>query len=317
MPKVYIVILNYKRWQDVMDCLNSVFRSVYKNFAVVVVDNDSQNNSLQHLMDWIDKDADSETEPGRLAKYKYFDSNDLDDSIDFDSLGRLIFIQNKANEGFAKGNNLVLRLLLKNDAYIWLLNPDMVVKEDTLSELVKFAGNHPFNSIIGCVIKSYFDQDKTIFYGGAEINFNSATISVIKNESKTARMDYVCGGSLFSHTKHFKDIGLLPEEYFLFWEEADWCYQAGKKGYNMLACPTAICYDKISTTIGKGFFADYYYTRNGLLFLEKHKGHKIRTALVFAVLRFFGRIAIGKWGKAKGVIKGALAFLKRNKHESK
>ena len=43
MAKVYIVILNYKRWQDVMDCLNSVFRSRYKNFAVVVVDRDVGN----------------------------------------------------------------------------------------------------------------------------------------------------------------------------------------------------------------------------------------------------------------------------------
>lgn len=317
MAKVYIVILNYKRWQDVRDCLNSVFRSRYKNFAVVVVDNDSQNRSLQYLMDWIDGNADSRGELEHPVKYKYFDSRDLNDSIDFDSLGQLIFVQNKANEGFAKGNNLVLQFLLKNDAYIWLLNPDMVVKEDTLDELVRYAINQPFKSIIGCVIKSYSDQDKTLLFGGAEINFNSATISVIKNENKITRMDYVCGGSLFSHTKHFKDIGLLPEEYFLFWEEADWCYQARKKGYNMLACPTAICYDKISTSIGKGFLADYYYTRNGLLFLEKHKGYKIRTALVFAILRFFGRIALGKWGKAKGVMKGALAFLKRNKYESK
>ena len=316
MGKVYIVILNYKRWQDVKDCLNSVFRSRYINFAVVVVDNDSQNNSLQFLMEWIDGIADSDRVPEHPVTYKYLDRSDLNDSIDFDSLGQLIFVQNNANEGFAKGNNLVLQFLLKNDAYIWLLNPDMVVREDTLSELVGFAVNQPFNSIIGCVIKSYVDKDKILSYGGAEINFNSATISVIENENELSRMDYVCGGSLFSHTKHFKDIGLLPEEYFLFWEEADWCYQAEKKGYNMLACPTAVCYDKISTSIGKGFLADYYYTRNGLLFLEKHKGYKIRTALVFAVMRFLGRIAVGKWGKAKGVLKGTLAFLKRNKYES-
>ncbi len=44
-------------------------------------------------------------------------------------------------------------LLLHTDAYVWLLNPDMVVEEKTLSALVDFAGSHPFKSITGCVVK--------------------------------------------------------------------------------------------------------------------------------------------------------------------
>lgn len=316
MARVYILILNYKRWQDVIDCLNSVLRLQYKNFTVIVVDNDSQNNSLQFLMDWADGNAVSGTKPGNPIKYKYFHSSELSNSIDLNLHGQLIFIQNKTNEGFAKGNNLVLKYLLKADAYVWLLNPDMVVKENTLGELIGFVSQQPFNSITGCVIRSYWQQEKMLAYGGAKINFNSATISVIKKESEMSKMDYICGGSLFTHTKHFKDIGLLPEDYFLFWEEADWCYQARMKGYKLLFCPSAVCYDKISTSIGKGFLADYYYTRNGLLFLAKYKRERIGIALVFSILRFVARIITGRWNKATGVLKGTIAFLKRSKHES-
>ena len=57
MPPVYIIILNYKKWQDTMECLESVFHSSYKDFSVIVIDNDSQNNSLEHLMQWADKNA--------------------------------------------------------------------------------------------------------------------------------------------------------------------------------------------------------------------------------------------------------------------
>jgi len=193
----------------------------------------------------------------------------------------------------------------------------MVVTESTLGDLVGFADQQAFDAVTGCVIRSYLEQNKILFYGGAKINFNSATISVIKNEKEVGGMDYVCGGSLFSHTKHFKDVGLLPEDYFLFWEEADWCYQAALRGYKMLVCPTAVCYDKIGTSIGRGFLADFYYTRNGLLFLKKYKKQKITMALLFVILRFSVRIVTGKWTKANGVLKGTLAFLKINKYDSK
>ena len=84
-------------------------------------------------------------------------------------------------------------------------------------------------------------------------------------------MDYISGGSLFTHINSFNDLGLLPEEYFLYWEETDWCYRAKKKGYELRLCEKAVCYDKVSSSIGKSFLADYYYTRNGLFFLSKFK----------------------------------------------
>jgi len=315
MHKVYIVILNYKRWQDVIECLDSVFRSEYKNFTVIVVDNDSQNNSLEFLKAWANGDAVSDRKIDTPIQYKYYHCKEMDASTDFHS-SKLFFIQNGTNAGFAAGNNLVLQFLLKNDAYIWLLNPDIVVKEDTLYELVKFAIHQPSISITGSVVKSFLHQDEIFLFGGAKINFNSATVSLIKNEDEIPQMDFVYGASLFAHTKHFKEIGLLPEDYFLFWEEADWCYQAKKKGYKLLVCKTAICYDKFSTSIGKGFLADFYYTRNGLLFLAKYKKEKIATAIVFAILRFIKRIITGKWSKARGVFEGILAFLRRNKYEN-
>ena len=316
MLKVYIVILNYKRWQDVMECLDSVFRSAYKNFTVIVVDNNSQNNSLEYLKDWANGDPILERKIEKPIRYKYFHSNEMDASTNFDSPEQLFFIQNEANVGFAAGNNLVLKFLLKSDAYVWLLNPDIIIKENTLHELIEFVAQEPFKSITGTVVKSFLHQDEIFLFGGAKINFNSATVSLIKSQDKVSQMDFIYGGSLFAHTRHFKEIGLLPEDYFLFWEEADWCYQARKKGYKLLVCKTAICYDKISTSIGKGFLADFYYTRNGLLFLAKYKKDKIGTATVFAILRFMQRIVTGRWGRAKGIFKGITAFLRRNKYES-
>ena len=68
-------------------------------------------------------------------------------------------------------------------------------------------------------------------YGGGKINFNSGTITMLKTKDQVAEMDFVSGGSLFTHAANYKTLGLLPEDYFLYWEETDWCYRAKTNGY--------------------------------------------------------------------------------------
>jgi GT2 family glycosyltransferase len=325
MSRVYVIILNYKNWKDAAECLETLFRSHYNNFTVIVIDNDSQNDSLEHLFVWADNNTLFSKRLSHFSKdiltkpisYKYFTGDAFTSEIKPVDLPPLVFIQNSKNKGFAGGINPVLSMLAKEDAYVWLLNPDMVVEETTLSDLETFATNHPNESIIGSVIKYYSSPAKIHLYAGGKINFNSATITMLKNKKELAQIDYVSGSSLFTHAKNFHRIGLLPEEYFLYWEETDWCYSAKMKGYNLRLCEKAVCYDKVSTSIGKSFLADYYYTRNGLQFLSKFKKRRIRIALFFTLLRFTKKILYLQPSRAKGVYQGMLSFLNNTIYESK
>ncbi|HUS01353.1 MAG TPA: glycosyltransferase family 2 protein [Chitinophagaceae bacterium] len=310
MRRVYIIILNYKKWKDAQECIESVFRSSYTNYSVIVIDNYSENESLEHLMNGVAHGALS-------IPYKYFHIKEFIDNVDIAVLPNLVFIQNDSNKGFAGGINIVLKKLLNEDAYIWLLNPDMVVAETTLSALACFAEKNSSRSIIGSVIKYHDAPEKVHLYAGGRINFNSATVQLIDRESDIGKLDYISGGSLFTGTHSFNDIGLLPDNYFLYWEETDWCYRAKKAGYKLCVCETAICYDKVSTTIGKSFLADYYYTRNGLLFLSKYKKSKVPVALFFVILRCIKRVMTGEFKRAWGVYKGMVSFLKKEKNENK
>jgi hypothetical protein len=304
-PKVYIIVLNYRNWEDVKECLGSLFRSIYPNYSIIVVDNFSGNRSLEQLMDWADQQS---------IRFRYFDRQEWTGATAIpDTLPRLSFVQNDSNEGFASGNNLAIRQLLSADTYIWLLNPDMVVKENTLGELVGFAGAHPFKSIVGAVVRYYRQPDKVHVYGGGSVNFRSATVRLATIQKDIPSIGYISGGSLFAHSAHFREIGLLPEDYFLYWEETDWCYQAARQGYSMLVCPTAVCFDKISTTIGKSFLADFYYTRNGLFFVRKMTGSLRPSVYVFVFFRLLKRLVSGRWRRAGGVIKGTLAFIKEKR----
>jgi hypothetical protein len=308
MIPVYIIIVNYKRWQDTQECLESIFRSSYKDFSVIVIDNDSQNESLKHLMRW----AENST-----RHYIFSRKEDITGSTIPASFPQLTLIQNNINAGFAGGINLALRFLQNQDAYVWLLNPDMVVEENTLDELVRFTVLQSSDCIVGAEIRSFQGNRKLLFYGGGKINFFSATIREADKPGDISQLDYISGGCLFTHAANFKKYGLLPEEYFLYWEETDWCYRAKKNGCRLIVCPMAICYDKISTVIGKSFMADYYYTRNGLLFIIKY-GNKNRPVVLFFVgLRFLKRVVTGRWGRARGVFKGAMDFLKLRHDECK
>ena len=318
MLPVYIIILNYKKWQDTQECLESVFQSTYKNFSAIVIDNDSQNGSLEHLIQWAENRTGNDG-PGTAGQFNhtFLRGEDIAGSFGPGSFSRLTFIQNNSNAGFAGGINIALRTLQDLDAYVWLLNPDMVVTENTLAELADFATRQPLNAITGAVIKSYSGNRGLLFYGGFKVNFLSATVSMIKDITSFHRLDYISGGCLFTHTSNWKKVGLLPEEYFLYWEETDWCYRARQSGCSLSVCTTAICYDKISTVIGKSFVANYYYSRNGLLFISKFRREHIPVVLFFLGIRFLKRIVTGRWARAKGIYSGTRDFFKMKPYEVK
>lgn len=314
MPPVYIIIVNYKRWEDTIDCLESVFRSSYTKFKIVVVDNDSRNDSIEHLKKWIEANT-SRFDPAFDAVH--FHRKDIDAFTDPSPFCKLTLIQNDVNDGFAAGNNVVLRLLINEDAYFWLLNPDMVIKEDTLGELVRFSGDQPREAIIGGQVRALSGNQELLYYGGGKLNYMSATTTMVTKTSLIPRLDYISGGCLFAHTSNLKRTGLLPEMYFVYWEDSDWCHWARKNGSTFPVCTTAICYDKISTAIGRGFMADYYYARNGLLFTWHYQRKKLPFVVFFNGIRFLKRLLTGRGKRAKGILRGTMDFFKVKRHETK
>jgi GT2 family glycosyltransferase len=313
MPtKVYIIILNYLQWQDTRDCLESVLKSSYTDYSILIIDNNSGNNSLEHLIEWAANQS-SDTLPliEKQTVYPVSAIEMLNTTGNLADLPRLAFIQNKKNEGFAAGNNLALRFLASRDAYTWLLNPDMIIEQYTLAELVNFADRQTNYPVIGAEVRAYTGNQDLLFYGGGTINFLSGTVHMAKSNKAIERLDYISGGCLFTHASNFKKLGLLPEEYFLYWEETDWCFRAKQQGVRLLVCRSAVCYDKISTVIGKGFLADYYYSRNGLLFISKFRKKNIPVALFSMKMRWFKRIIAGQGNRARGVWKGTIDFLKK------
>ncbi len=293
--KAFIIILNYNTWPDTVGCLESVFKTNYENYEVVVVDNKSENDSVEKLREWQAKKNN-----------------------------RFTLLTSDKNMGFAGGNNLGLKFALeKNDfEYVWLLNNDTVVAEDALSALVERAkqlksfGKKP--GILGGKVLMYGEKERIQSFGG-RYNKWLATVrqaGSLKREDavreQDLKVDYVNGAAMFVTKEYLKDVGLMDERYFLYFEELDWTLAGKKKGFETAVCSECRVYHKHGKTLGSGLtalkrseLADYYGIRNRIVFTRKHYPEALFTVYLGLVGVFLKRLLIGKAGVFIQAVRGA------------
>jgi len=207
------------------------------------------------------------------------------------------------NLGFAGANNIALKWILKErpGSFVFLLNPDMIVEPDTISRFVELVGPDKGN-VYGCRVNDYDAPGNTLFFGGGILNPYTGNASYVKDMKKIVDIDYICGGSFFTCVDNFEVVGLLPEEYFLYWEEVDWCTHAKSLGIRLKVCTTALCYDKVSTSIGQGYLSEYYYTCSSLKYFRKYRPEQIKYILASNLLRMLHRALRLRFAKVKAIM---------------
>jgi len=297
MTKIYIIILNYNGWKDTLECLESVLKNDYSNYQIIVVDNNSPNGSMDFIIDW----AEGRQEPVfadnsqlkhfsqpfeiKPLPYVYYTNEEAggreNKTIESSDKNPLIFIQAGENRGFAAGNNLGIKYALaRNDFdYIWLLNNDTVIEKDALSRLVTFAHKHEVG-ICGSILKYYYEPEKIQAFGGGRVNKFFGTATHVTSLNEIDKIDYVVGAAFLINAEVIKKIGLLPEEYFLYYEETDYCFNAKQNGFNLAVAPDSKVYHKEGAATGansskpaeRSEFSDVLSLKNRIRFHRKYLG---------------------------------------------
>lgn len=302
--QVGIILVNYNGGKDTIECLESLLKLDYSNFKIVVVDNASTDNSLDSICAWsegrlchvsdlsnISKELTMPpcTKPIKLGYVEDIQLEALNDS----QLQKITVLASKENLGFAGGNNLATKFLLSSVStrinYLWYLNNDTIVKPNALSELVACyeRQDKPFKKlgILGSKLR-YYHAENVIQAIGATYNPYLATIKHLGSQEEDKgqfdvnpgklNLDYVVGASMFVSRTFVDEVGLMCEEYFLYFEEIDWVLRGKKEGYSISYCPTSIVYHKEGASIGGGFekkeksrLSDYYGIRNRIKFTKK------------------------------------------------
>ena len=188
-PNVAVIILNWNGWVDTLECLESLYQISYPNYNIIIVDNDSKDNSIQKIKKYCNGEIKVESKffqyqtknkPIKTIEYTEKEvetnsnqSNSVKGKNQSLSSNSLIIIKADKNHGFAGGNNIGINYTIHNLKmdYILLLNNDTVVDPDFLKELVNTAESSDDIGFVGA--KTYFyNKENTIqVAGGANVSF--------------------------------------------------------------------------------------------------------------------------------------------------
>jgi GT2 family glycosyltransferase len=240
--KVCIIILNWNNWKDTLECLESVYQSTYPYFEVVVVDNGSTDGSEEKIREWAGDRA-------------------------------LVLRQAGSNLGYSGGNNIGLQYVLEREdfAYAWLLNNDTIVYKDALLKMVDMAESDEKIGMVGSNLLNYYRPDVLQTAGGFWIIPWTGNTVPITEAGFPYEPDYISGASVLVRKNVLERIGLLDEDYFLYWEDADWGVRARKANYRLLYCPESnVRHKEGGAGGGVTPLTDYYWTRNGLMFTRRY-----------------------------------------------
>jgi len=261
LEKVVIVILNWNNAPDTLACLESVFRLEYDSFDVVVVDNGSTDGSADRIR----------------AAYP-----------------TVHLIETGDNLGYAEGNNVGIRWALAHGAeYVFILNNDVLVAPDSLSCLVLVAETDPAIGILGPTV--YCVQPaSTVFAAGSMIKWADGRlvhrgmfqpVDAVQPPSAPESIDFVSGCALLIRRECVESVGLLNGDYYLNFEDVEWCVLAQHSRYRVLYIPAAVVWHKVSATLGQASPANtYYMTRNAFLFFSTHLRGKARLRTLAHIL---------------------------------
>lgn len=333
--RVGVVIVNWRGSDDTILSLSALYGGPFRDFDVVVVDNASNDGSIQRIQQWSagsveavlpkllqDKILAVPLPTDRLFRVV---SGSTAAAGTVDTAG-LTVIQADKNGGFASGNNIGLRFLKKSGLYshYWLLNNDAFPDPIALKELVEYSATHPAFGQIGSTLvfatrprvvqalggATYDPRTGRAHHLGAEMPLdNILSIDVSDIES---RMSYVVGASILLTDEFLSSVGEMEESYFLYFEELDWA-ERGKERFGLGYARNSLVYHKAGgstqTRSQRSVLAAYFLARNRLVVTRKFFPQHIRTVRFELAIETLKSAIRGRWSEAKGYAKACVTIM--------
>lgn len=238
-PEVSVITVNYNGLKDTCELIESLRKYVTVSYELIVIDNASAVNECDYL------------------KNHY---------------PEVIGIRSDRNLGFSGGNNLGIKA--SRGKFLLLLNNDTLVGDDSFHYLIEKLESDPRIGAVSPKIKFAFSPENIQFAGFTP--FSHITLrnrSIGCGEKDLGQYDisvstpYLHGAAMMIKRGVIQNIGMMPEIYFLYYEELDWCTQMRRAGYLLYYEPRCTVFHKESQSTGKTSpLRTFYMTRNRLLF---------------------------------------------------
>jgi len=285
--KIGIVILNYKNFTDTINCLSSVIELITESeIFVVVVDNCSKNESVEEISDFLSKN-----------KRKFLC---IEEDYNFESNYRIenfTIIKSSKNTGYARGNNIGLKFLLKFKInYIAIINNDVLLKNTNFELLVSYLlKNKDIAFLSPLVLNKYGNIEnnccrnrpelKILFFEylyyffrfdllNKKIHSQYVNLNIVINqENPVVRCDLVQGSFLFGSFDMWSVINGFDEKTFLYFEEHILYEKIRMLGKSMAIVTNTSCIHLggKSTQNSYSYFLEKERRRSMLYYLKKYR----------------------------------------------
>jgi len=253
-----------------------------------------------------------------------------DHQLEFEkSYPGLIYIRSEKNLGFAGGNNLGVHVA-KGD-FLLFLNNDTEITSGLITELSSELNNNQEIGLISPLIL-YYDAPEIIQYAGfTGMNYitgrNASISSMDVNKGQyndiSSETGYCHGAAMMCRRKDLDTIGLMEEQFFLYYEELDWCEKFKRAGKKIWFTGRTTIYHKESMSVGKeSSIKTYFMTRNRMLFIRRNTGlvNTVIFSLFFILIACPKQVLIyvkkGRYDLIKWVVKGVLWNLTHSKNNT-
>ncbi len=251
MKSVSVITVNFNHSNVTEALLASIFsRNTYKPLEIIVVDNGSEVNPV----------------PFWVSRYP-----------------NVKFIRSEINLGFAGGNNLGIKEA--KGEYLFFVNNDTEFTENLVEQLAGTLDAHPEVGMVSPKIRYYDEPDVLQYAGFTKMNYYTARNNCIGQFEKdkgqydhlTGETGYIHGAAMMLRREAVNRAGGMPEIYFLYYEEMDWCEQVKRAGYKIWVNMQALIYHKESVSVGgKSALKEYFMNRNRILFIRRNCSFSIR-----------------------------------------
>ena len=283
LPKISIITVNFNQAEVTARLLDSLRLAAYPDLEIFVVDNASKEDAS-----WLKTDYPE-----------------------------IIYISSDKNLGFAGGNNLAIHQA--KGAFVLLINNDTEVPPGFLQPMVQTFHDHSDAGIVSPTILFYHTPGLIQYAGTGAIQpltcrgFTRGYGEMDKGQYKNiSQTDLAHGACMMIHAKVLRDIPGLSEDFFLYYEEYDFCEQAKRLGYTIYHCGLSEIYHKESISVGKlSPLKAYYMARNRIVFAKRNFSgfNRFSSILYYYCLalpkHLFTEIAHRRYTNAKALLKGA------------
>ena len=288
--RVACILVNWNGAEDTLRCLRSLELQTWRALDVLIVDNGSTDGSGEQIAAYLKQRAESEPITMTL-------------------------IETGVNAGFASGNNTGLRAALPLEPCMcWLLNNDTECPPETLAKLMREAEQSPAAGVVGSVLFYAGEPGRVQAWGGGHVWPSVAFTTHFVKARQLRRNDYLTFASVLLRPAMLRQIGLLSEDFFMYFEDVELCLRAQRAGWRLaVAADTAILH-----RVGASSNAtlrpqmESIVTASGMRLIEKQGRWPAAGKLLFVTARLLRRVLLGQWTAAGAVWSAAAAEPERS-----